>query len=165
MFARFIGVFKLDSKTFEEIEHNASLTLPAALVVVIVALIGGLGNGLFNSLLGSGRTFGRGFISSLIGVIVGWLIWSVVTWFVGTRLFKGQADLGEMLRVIGFAYTPLVLSILPCVGGVVGVIWAIAAGFVAIRQGLDLDNSKAFLTVALGAVLYIILTAILNIII
>ena len=165
MFARFMGVFKLDSKTFEEIEHNTSLTLPAALIVVIVALIGGLGNGLFNSLLGSGRTFGRGFISSLIGVIVGWLIWSVVTWFVGTRLFKGQADLGEMLRVIGFAYTPLVLSIIPCVGGVIGVIWAIAAGFVAIRQGLDLDNTKAFLTVAVGAVLYIILTAVLNLII
>ncbi len=30
MLARVIGVFKLDSKTFEEIEHNTSLTLYAA---------------------------------------------------------------------------------------------------------------------------------------
>jgi hypothetical protein len=164
MLARIIGVFKLNSQTFEEIEHNTSLTLPAGLIVVIVALISGLGNGLFNGLLGGGRTFGKGFISSLIGVIVGWLIWSVVTWLVGTRLFKGQADLGEMLRVIGFAYTPMVLSIIPCIGMVIGVVWAIAAGFIAVRQGLDLDNTKAFFTVAVGAVLYIILTAVLNLV-
>jgi hypothetical protein len=161
LLARFIGVFKLDSKTFEEIEHNAGLSLPAALIVVLVSLIIGVGNGIFNRLLG--LSFGRVFLNSLIVVIIGWFLWSFATWFVGTRLFKGQADLGEMLRVIGFAYTPLVLSIVPCVGGVVGVIWTLAAGFVAIRQGLDLDNTKAFLTVVVGAVLYIILTVILNI--
>jgi hypothetical protein len=164
MLARIIGVFKLDSKTFEEIEHNTSLTLTAALIVVLVSLISGVGNGLFNGLRGS-SSFARGFLSSLIGVIVGWLIWSVVTWLVGTRLFKGQADLGEMLRVIGFAYIPLVLSIIPCVGGVIGGIWALAAGFIAVRQGLDLDNTKAFFTVVVGAVLYVILTVILNVII
>ncbi len=165
MLARIIGVFKLNSQTFEEIEHNTSLTLPAGLIVVIVALIGGLGNGLFNGLRGGDKTFVAGFISSLIGVIVGWLIWSVVTWFVGTRFFKGQADVGEMLRVIGFAYSPLILSIIPCIGMLIGFVWAIAAGFIAVRQGLDLDNTKAFLTVAVGAVLYIILTVVLNLVI
>lgn len=163
MLARIIGVFKLDSKTFEEIEHNTSLTLTAALIVVLVSLVSGVGNGLFNALRGG--YFGKGFLSSLIGVIVGWLIWSVVTWLVGTRLFKGQASLDEMLRVIGFAYIPLVLSIIPCVGGVIGGIWALAAGFIAVRQGLDLDNTKAFFTVVVGAILYVILTVILNVII
>jgi len=165
MLARIIGVFKLNSQTFEEIEHNTSLTLPAALIVLIVALISGLGNGLFNGLRSGDKTFVGGFISSLVGVILGWLIWSVVTWFVGTRLFKGQADIGEMLRVIGFAYSPMVLSIIPCIGGIIGLLWALAAGFIAVRQGLDLDNTKAFLTVVVGAVLYIILTVVLNLII
>ena len=178
MLARIMGVFKLDSKTFEEIEHNASLTLPAALIVVFVSLISGVGNWLLNVVfvsllrgvgnwlfkgLGIGGTnFARGFLSSLIGVVVGWLIWSLATWFVGTRLFKGQADLGGMLRVIGFAYIPLVLSIIPCVGWVIGVIWALLAGFIAIRQGLDLDNLKAFFTMVIGAALYIILMVISN---
>ena len=160
MLARVIGVFKLDVKTFEEIEHNTSLTLPAALIVLLVSLISGVGNGLFNGFVH--KTFLSGFLGSLISVLLGWLLWSVVTLFVGTRFFHGEADLGEMLRVIGFAYLPLALSIIPCVGGVIGILWAIAAGFVAVRQGLDLDDMKAFLTVAVGAVSYVILTAILN---
>ena len=160
MLARVIGVFKLDVKTFEEIEHNTSLTLPAALIVLLVSLISGVGNGFFNGFIH--KTFLSGFIGSLISVILGWLLWSAVTLFVGTRLFHGEADIGQMLRVIGFAYLPLVFSIIPCIGGVIGILWAIAAGFIAVRQGLDLDDVKALLTVIVGAVCYVILTAILN---
>jgi hypothetical protein len=125
-------------------------------------LVSGIGNGFFNGLFH--RSFLSGFIGSLLGVLLGWLLWSAVTWFVGTRFFKGEADLGQMLRVIGFAYTPMVLSIIPCVGGLIGIIWAIAAGFIAIRQGLDLDDMKAFFTVLVGALAYIVLTGILNLI-
>jgi len=160
MLARIIGVFKLSASTFEEIEHNTSLTLPAALIVVIVSLISGVGNGLFNGFIH--KSFFGGFIGSLISVIFGWLLWSAVTWFVGTRFFKGEADLGQMLRVIGFAYLPMLLSIIPCVGGVIGIIWTIAAVFIAVRQGLDLDDLKAFFTVVVGALVYVVLTAVLN---
>src|SRR4030042_6556857 len=162
MFARIIGVFKLSASTFEEIEHDTSLTLPAAVIVVLVSLVSGVGNGLFTGFIH--KSFISGFLGSLIGVLLGWLLWSAVTWFVGTRFFKGEADLGQMLRVIGFAYIPMVLSIIPCIGGFIGILWAIAAGFIAIRQGLDLDDMKAFFTVVVGAVAYIALTALLNLI-
>lgn len=160
MLARIIGVFKLDVKTFEEIEHNTSLTLPAAIIVALVALVSGVGNGLFNGFLD--KSFSSGFLSSLISLFVGWLIWSAATWFVGTRIFKGEADLGQMLRVIGFAYLPMLVSIIPCVGGIIGIIWTIAAVFIAIRQGLDLDNMKAFFTIVVGALCYLLLTAVFN---
>src|SRR4030042_2661842 len=162
MFARIIGGFKLDVETFEEIEHNTSLTLPAAIIVLLVSLVSGIGNGLFNGFVH--RSFISGFLGSLIGVLLGWLLWSAVTWFVGTRFFKGEADLGQMLRVIGFAYAPMILSIIPCMGGFIGIIWAIAAGFIAVRQGLDLDDVTAFFTVVVGAVAYIALTALLTLI-
>ncbi len=160
MLSRIVGVFKLSAATFEEIEHNTNLTFPAAVIVILVSLISGVGNGLFNGFIH--KSFFSGFIGALLSVIIGWVLWSAVTWFVGTRFFKGEADLGQMLRVIGFAYVPLVLSIIPCVGGVIGIIWAILAGFIAIRQGLDLDDVKAFLTVVVGALFYIVLTAVLN---
>lgn len=160
MLSRIVGVFKLNAATFEEIEHNTSLTLPATVIVILVSLISGVGNGIFNGFVR--KSFFSGFIGALLSVLIGWLLWSAVTWFVGTRFFKGEADLGQMLRVIGFAYLPLVLAIIPCVGGVIGIIWAIAAGFIAIRQGLDLDDAKAFFTVVIGALFYIVLTAVLN---
>jgi hypothetical protein len=162
VFARIIGVFKLSAPTFEDIEHDPSLTLPAAVIVVLVSLVSGLGNGLFNGFIH--KTFFGSFFGSMISVLLGWLLWSAVTWFVGTRFFKGEADLGQMLRVIGFAYLPMLLSIIPCLGGLIGIIWTLAAVFIAIRQGLDIDEMKAFLTVVVGAAFYILLTAVLNVI-
>jgi hypothetical protein len=163
MLARVIGVFKLDSKTFEEIEHNTSLTLYAAIIVALVALVSGVGTA-FYRIIFSGSVVG-GFFGSVISTIIGWIVWSVVTWFIGTRLFNAQATIDEMLRVIGFAQLPLLLSIIPCLGSVVGGIWALIAGFIAIRQGLDLDNTKTFLTVVIGFVGWVIVTGIFSLII
>jgi hypothetical protein len=112
-------------------------------------------------LLGSGSFF-SGFISTLLGAFIGWLLWSVVSYFVGTSFFGGQADLGEMLRVVGFAYTPQLFAIIPCIGGIIGAIWSLIAGFIAIRQGLDLDNTKAFLTAVIGFIAYVIVISLLN---
>jgi hypothetical protein len=156
-----IGVLKLDVNTFEEVEHDQSATGQAALIVLIAAIIAGVGSGFFASSFGGGSFFG-GFISTLIGALFGWILWSAVSYFVGTSIFKGQADLGEMLRVVGFAYTPQLLGIIPCIGGIVGAIWSLIAGFIAIRQGLDLDNTKAFLTIVVGFIAYIIIQGILN---
>jgi hypothetical protein len=89
----------------------------------------------------------------IVGTFLGWLIWSAATYFIGTRLFGGQATLGEMLRVIGFAQAPKLLTLLliiPCLGTIlelVGTIWALVASFVAIRQGLDLSNGRTLVTV------------------
>lgn len=154
MFERIAGVFKLDSKTFEDIEHDSAATTQAAIIVALVALIAGLGSGI-GAVIGGGSFFSS-FISTLIWTFIGWALWSVVTFVVGTTLFKGQATLNEMLRVIGFAYAPQFLSIIPCVGWLVGLIWSLAAGFIAVRQGLDLDNLKAFFTIAIGFVVVLI---------
>ncbi|NJD59561.1 MAG: hypothetical protein C3F13_18535 [Anaerolineales bacterium] len=162
MLARVMGVFKLDTKTFDEIEGNTSLTLYAAIIVGLVALVSGVGTGLFNGFFN--RSVVGGFFGTLISTILGWVVWSVLTWFVGTRFFGGQATIDEMLRVIGFAYLPLFLSIIPCVGSVIGAIWALVAGFIAVRQGLDLDNTKTFMTVGVGFLGYLILTALVNVI-
>ena len=154
MLERVIGVFKLDVNVFEEIEHDQGATGQAAIVVAIAALLAALGSGIGSSF--SDGNFFLSFISTLIWTFIGWVVWSAVTYFVGTSLFDGVADMGEMLRVIGFAYAPQILSIIPCIGGLVGVLWSLIAGFVAVRQGLDLDNTKAFLTIVVGFVVYIV---------
>ncbi|HSM56106.1 MAG TPA: YIP1 family protein [Candidatus Sulfomarinibacteraceae bacterium] len=160
MLDRIIGVLKLDAATFEEIEHDTTATSQAAMVVLIVALISAIGGGIGAAIGDS--SFISSFFGSLLATFGGWIVWSAVTYFVGTFLFKGQATLDEMLRVIGFAYAPQVLGIIPCIGTLIGAIWSLIAGFIAVRQGLDLDNTNALLTIIVGFIAYIILWAILG---
>jgi hypothetical protein len=158
---RVIGVFKLDVETFEEIEHDQNATIQAAIIVAVVALLGAIGSAI-GAAIGDGSVVGS-FFSSMVWAFIGWFLWSAVTYFVGTSLFNGQATIDEMLRVIGFAYAPQVLAIIPCLGWIVGWIWSLVAGFIAVRQGLDLDDTNACLTIIVGFIVYMIGFAILGI--
>ncbi|MEW5986067.1 MAG: YIP1 family protein [Chloroflexota bacterium] len=162
MIDRMMGVFKLDAKTFEDIEADQGATGQAAVIVLVVALLGGIGAGGFNAIMGEGDTFLTAFLFTVLSTVIGWVLWSVVTYFVGTALFGGQSSMGEMLRVIGFAYTPQLLRVIPCLGAIIGGLWTLAAGFVAVRQGLDLDNTKAFLTIVVGFIAYVALSVVLG---
>jgi len=144
---RMRGAAMLDVATYEEVEHDRGATGQAFVVVVLAAICAGIGG------LGDGSS---GFLGGLLGAILGWLSWSAVTMFVGTRLFGGTADWGELLRTLGFAQAPGVLAILgiiPVLGGLVKLVvwvWLLVAGVVAIRQALDIDTGKAILTAIVG---------------
>jgi hypothetical protein len=153
MWNRIVGVFRLSAPVFEEVEHDRAATGQAALVVALVAVLVGLGSGLTAN-FGAGE-FLRSFASSLVWAFVGWFVWAAVSYVIGTSLFGGVADMGEMLRVIGFAMAPLGLAIIPCLGGIVGSLWALSAAFVAVRQGLDIDNTRALLTILAGFVVFV----------
>ncbi len=162
MFERIIGVLKLDVNTYEEIEADESATTQAAIVVAIVAIVGGLIGGGINAIMG-GEFLGS-FLSTLIGAFVSWIIWSVVTYFVGTALFGGNATMGQMFRVLGFAQAPGILAIIPICGGFVGWIWTLACTFIAIRQGLDLDNGKAAATAVVAFIAVIAVSFVIGLI-
>jgi hypothetical protein len=67
--------------------------------------------------------------------------------------------------VLGYASGPRALSILsfiPCVGWLValaGGIWSLVAGFIGVREALDLDTTKTLITVVIGWVIVLIITA------
>lgn len=157
---RIIGVFKLDANTFEEIEHDQNATVQAAIIVAVVAILGAFGSSI-GAAIGDGSAVGS-FFSFVVWAFISWILWSVVTYFVGTALFNGQATVEEMLRVIGFAFAPQILGIIPCCGWFVGLIWSLVAVFIAVRQGLDLDNTNAFLTIVVGFFVSLIGFAILG---
>jgi hypothetical protein len=157
---RIIGVFKLDVNTFEEVEHDPNATVQAAIIVGIVAVLSAFGSAI-GAAIGDDSVLGS-FFGSLFWAFIGWLLWSAVTYFVGTSMFRGQATLDEMLRVIGFSYAPQMLSIVPCFGSIVGWIWSLIAGFIAVRQGLDIDDTSTCLTIIVGFILYMIGFAIIS---
>jgi hypothetical protein len=166
MLERIIGVFRLDSQTFEEIEHDPNALSQAALVVLAVALAGAI-SGLLNSLIGDGP-FMTAVISPIIGAFVGWFLWALVVYLVGTSVFHGDADLNEMLRVTGFAYAPQLLGLLgfiPCLGwalALAGLIWSLIAMIIAIRQGLDVDSTSAVVTAIIGWIVVLIINLVVS---
>ncbi len=170
MFNRIIGVFKLDRQVFADIEHDPSATTQAAIVVAIVAglsVIGTILQTLFNIVRGGDFSIGAlllSIIGTFIVAFVNWFIWSGVTYFVGTQLFKGEATLNEMLRVIGFAYAPRMLSIIPCIGGIIGAIWSLIASYFAIKEGLDLDDTGTIVTILVGWLITVIIGLILGLV-
>jgi hypothetical protein len=101
MLNRIMGVLKLDPRVYEEIEHDPNATSQALIIVGLVALLSAFGSGVGAS-IGQGQFFSS-FLATLIWTFVGWLLWSLVSYFVGTALFQGNGTLSGMLRVVGYA--------------------------------------------------------------
>ena len=174
MINRIIGVLTLNVNTFEEIEHDERATVEAAIIVAVVAVLSAIG-GFVGVQSGSAaleqlsRQFGGDVpvdipvispvgaaVTAFIGAFIAWILWAALTYLIGTNLFKGKATMGEMLRVLGYAQIPRLLNIfnfIPCVGAIislVALVWTLVVGFIAVRQGLDIDNMQTAITIVLS---------------
>ena len=95
-------------------------------------------------------------VSWLLSVLIGWLGWAVVTYLVGSLLFKGRSSIPEMMRVLGYANAPRLLGILgfiPCLGPVLalaGWILSLIAGILAVREAMEFETLHAIVTVAVS---------------
>jgi hypothetical protein len=160
---RMLGAAKLDSATYEEVESDATATPQAMLVVVLANLAAGIG-------VARELGFGGLVVATLIS-LVGWLVWAFVAYFVGTRLLPGvrtQADIGQLLRTIGFSATPGLIRVLGIVPGLdwlvslVAALWMVAAMVVAVRQALDYDTTgRAVAVCAIGFAINVVVLIVL----
>jgi hypothetical protein len=166
---RMMRAARLEVPLYEEVEADLTATNQALLVVVMVAIASGLGAAIGAGLGGAtaGVLVGR-LISGLLSALIGWAVWSYVVYFVGTRFFGGTATYGELLRTLGFAESPsvlLIFSFIPVLGGILSLvvgIWTIVSSFIATRQALDIDNTKTFFTILIGAVALLIVFGIIT---
>lgn len=82
--------------------------------------------------------------------------------FLTAMLLNRRLELGELLRCLGFAYSPHALNLLgivPILGFLifaVAFLWGIAAFVVAVRQALDCETGLAILIVILSSIPYVI---------
>ena len=148
LLARMFGAAILNASVYEEVEADRAATGQAAFVVVAA------------SVAAATHDYGLGWVAmaSAGGVsLLQWLVWAAVTYLVGAKLLGGTATWGELLRTLGFARAPGVLTVLtPLVGGIqIAVqLWMLVAGVVAIRQTLDFGIVRAVLTALLGIIPY-----------
>ncbi|MDJ0792532.1 MAG: YIP1 family protein [Acidimicrobiia bacterium] len=143
-FRNVIRAMLLDVDFYNRAEHDSSLDGQAAVVVAVATALSGVGSAIAteaNVLVGAG-------VGMLAG-LAGWLIWAAIALVVGTKVFGGSADFGEMRRVLGFALAPLAIGVIPWLG-FVGAAWSLVAATIGIREGLDFDTKRAIGTVVVG---------------
>ncbi|HWP91279.1 MAG TPA: YIP1 family protein [Thermodesulfobacteriota bacterium] len=151
---KMIRAAKLEAEFYEEVEKDEEATREALLVVLIVGICSAIGT------LGTGDSVG--ILKGLISAIVGWVLWSAIIFLVAILLNR-RVGISELLRCLGFAYSPHVLNILgliPLVGFLVYAVvffWGLAAFVVAVRQALDCETPRAIVVVILSSIPYVII--------
>jgi len=156
---RVVGAARLSVPIYEEVEADQGATTQAMGVVALAALASGVGA------WGIG---GAGVLATVVGALVGWVVWASLIWLIGALLLpekQTEADIGQLLRTIGFAASPgllLVLRILPVIGALVALvvwIWQLATTVVAVRQALDYQSTgRAVAVCLLGWVVYVVVS-------
>lgn len=140
---RMIGAAKLDPVIYEEVEADSGAIGQAVGVVVLSSLAAGVGAMLYVGFL-------KGLLLGTVAALIGWFVWAFLTWIIGTKLLpeaQTEADMGQLLRTIGFAAAPGILrvfGIIPVLGGLIVLIcnvWMLVAMVVAVRQALDYKST------------------------
>ena len=139
---RIIRAIKLDSNLYEEVEADKGALGQAMMVVVLSSIAAGIGLNKIGSF--------SGIITGTMASLISWYAWAYVTYFIGTKFLpepQTRADLGELLRTIGFSSSPglfRVFYVIPGVGVLVYLIsslWMLVAMIIAVRQALDYNST------------------------
>ncbi|MFP6626565.1 MAG: YIP1 family protein [Deltaproteobacteria bacterium] len=147
---RMLRAARLDVNLYEEVEADRTATGQAMAVVVMSAVAAGVGNMAHGGM--------ASLFAATLGALFSWYVWALLTYLIGTKLLpeaNTHADLGELLRTIGFASSPgliRVLGIIPGLGDIVFMaagVWMLVAMVIAVRQALDYSSTGRAVAVCL----------------
>lgn len=160
---RMIRAARLDAQLYEEVEADRGALGQAMGVVILASLAAGVGTALQGGV--------TGLILGTLAALIGWFVWAYLTYWIGTRLLperQTQADLGELLRTIGFSSSPGLIRVLGIVPGfgmftfLAAGIWMLVAMIIAVRQALDYTSTwRAVGVVGIGWVVQILILGLL----
>jgi hypothetical protein len=158
-----IRAAKLDVNFYEKAEADKSMFGQAMLVVVLSSIAGGIGS--------IGQAGLGGIVIGTILALVGWYVWAFLTYYIGTKFLaepQTKADMGELLRTIGFSSAPGVLRILGIIPGLNAIVnivagtWMLVAMIVAVRQALDYSSTgRAVIVCIIGWIVQMIIGVLL----
>lgn len=152
---RLIGSARLDAQSYEEVETDPYANLQAVGVVLLSSLAAAIGTGI--------RDLST-ILQLMMVALVSWIIWVLLTLFIGTKLFPERdtrADFSQVLRTTGFSASPGILRILGVIPGLrwivfsIATIWMLCTFVVAVRQALDYTSTaRAVVVCLLGWLIY-----------
>jgi hypothetical protein len=141
LIGRMIRAARLDLRLYAEVEADETSIGQAASVVLLAAFAGGINipNAPFVILFGM-----------LLAGLAGWVLSTYVIYLLGTKLLsepETKADFGALLRAVGFANAPGVVTLLGIVPDlrmlvfIVAWVWVFVATVTAVRHALSYTSS------------------------
>jgi hypothetical protein len=139
---RVVRALKLDVSLYEEVEADKTALNQAMLAVILSSVAAGIGL--------IGQIGISGLILGTISALIGWYVWAFLAFQIGTKMLpepNTKADMGELLRTIGFASSPGLIRILGIIPGLstiiffIASVWMLIAMVVAVKQALDYQST------------------------
>jgi hypothetical protein len=138
-------VLRLNGDVYVEIAHDNTATIQALVIVMVAALLNALGRAIISD-------YPLQTLLSLVpGALVGWMLLAGAIYILAGVLQGNPVSYIGMLRVVGYAVAPLMLTAIPYIGWIFWV-WVLANLFVAVRSVYDMESPRVFLTVAVGII-------------
>lgn len=160
---RMIRAARLDPALYEEVEADPALLTQAMGVVLVASLAAGIG--------AAQRAGINGLVAIAVAAVISWYVWALLSYWIGTGLLpdaQTHADMGQLLRTIGFSSSPGVVRAAGLIPGLaplafaVGNIWMLVAMVIAVRQALDYRSTwRALAVVVIGWIIYSVVLGVL----
>ncbi|MCK4900087.1 MAG: hypothetical protein KAS38_15010 [Anaerolineales bacterium] len=171
---RIIGAFTFRSGIYAEVEKDTTFTTTAWILVAVVAFLNQLGSFASSEIV----NWLVGAVVGTIFAVVAFAVGALVVNWVGRAVYKADVTFDELVRTLGLAYVWQVVGVLGILSAfsatlscilapvmVIAAILLVVAWFVAAKEALDLDWVKTIITVILGWVSLIVITAIAGIVV
>jgi hypothetical protein len=159
---RMMRAARLDVDLYEEVEADQGAMGQAVTAVVLSSVAAGVA-----TIAARGVS---GIVLETIGALLAWFVWAYLTYLIGTRILpepQTKADVGELLRTLGFASSPGVIRVVGIVPGLmwlsffVAGVWMFVAMVIAVRQALDYTSTVRAVGVCLiGFLVQVVILAV-----
>lgn len=149
---RILGFATLNERVIKDVERDTNATGQAMIVVVLAAIAGAIGSLGAPTDQAQDQNFLAALLFGAIAAVAGWIVFSVIAYFVGSSLFatpQTSATIGQVLRVVGFAQGPKIVGILgfiPLLGWIASLvawIWFVVVAIVALRNAFEFSTERA----------------------
>lgn len=163
---RLVQALRLDREAFVWMDLNDRATGDAAIFVVVtqVLLLLAAGNSLFGLAINV-----LSVISVLLSALVMWLVYSGITYAAAKFLLQGDGSFATFLRIAGFAYPTLLLTVFTSrvidngtLAFVAGSVWLLAIVTAGVRYVAELPTERALLSAVGGLIGLVIVQAIFS---
>ncbi len=170
LWSRMLKVSRLNSSAYLELRNDQAATGQSIAALFLASLSYAIGSSLRFEPFG---LYGLvvGIMAQLILSMFAGLIWALIAFFLGTKLFQGKASFWQLARPLFFSATPGVFFILIGIPveaiyrtiTTIVAVWIIIGGVIALKNSMGFGYDRSMLTYVVGFLAGIAIAGFFNI--